>query len=92
MSGTDLKAFTEDYLDLVLNLTKFALFKNIKATSIPEYLATTDNPVVQETVKTSTVAWFNTLTDVLLELKNIGRYDNSYKSTIEATLLKFCRG
>jgi len=92
MSGTDLKSFVEDYLDLSLNLTKFALFKNIKATSIPGYLATDENPVVQETVKISPVAWFNGLTNTLLELKAVSRYDNSFKSTLEATLLKFCRG
>ena len=92
MSGTDLKSFVEDYLDLSLNLTKFALFKNIKATSIPGYLATDENPVVQETVKISSIAWFNNLTNTLLELKAVSRYDNSFKSTLEATLLKFCRG
>ena len=77
MSGVDLKAFVDGYLDFALNLTKFALFKNIKVTDIHV---------------PNNVAWLNRLTDTLLELKNTIRYDNSYKPTIEATLLKFCRG
>ena len=93
MSGADLKAFIDTYLDFTLNLTKFALFKNIKATSIPEYLAIQENQVVQQTVNIQdNVKWFNLLTDALLNIKFNIRYDTSYKATIEAALLKFCRG
>jgi len=91
-SGTDLKNFIDLYLEFTLDLSKYILFKNISITSIPAYLATKENPVVQNTVAIAEgLSWFNRLADMLLELKPIIRYDNSYKSTIEAYLLKFAR-
>lgn len=92
-SGTDLKNFIDNYIDFSLDLTKYILFKNISITNIPEYLATTENPVVQQTIDIpGAIKWFNSLTDILLEIKLNIKYDTSYKSTIEAYLLKFCRG
>ena len=91
-SGTSLKDFLDRYLAFVLDLAKFCIFKNIKVTNIPDYLATENNPVVQTTVKASTTAWFNDLVDTLLVLKNNVRAETTYNSTIEATLLKVCRG
>ena len=93
LNGTDLKAFVDNYLDFALNLTKFALFKNIKATGIPAYLATENNPVVQQTINIKdNIKWLNSLTDALLDIKFNIKNDTSYKATIEAALLKFCRG
>lgn len=91
-SGTDLKNFIDVYLEFALDLTKYSIFKNIALTSIPDYLATTDNPVVQQTVNIeNNVSWFNDLVDYLLELKLAIKYDASAKSTIEAFLVRKCR-
>ena len=91
-SGADLKNFIDVYLEFVLDLTKYILFNNISLTGIPEYLATKDNPVVQNTVMIeNALAWFNGLSDALLELKPIIKYDVSYRTTIEAYLLRLCR-
>ena len=64
----------------------------MQLTSIPEYLATTENPVVQQTINIEdNLTWFKNLVDVLLRLKLEIKYDASYKSTIEAFLLRTCR-
>jgi DNA polymerase-3 subunit gamma/tau len=91
-NGNDLKNFIEVYLEFILDLTKYILFKNVQLTSIPEYLATTENPVVQQTINIEdNLTWFKNLVDVLLRLKLEIKYDASYKSTIEAFLLRVCR-
>lgn len=91
-TGTNLKAFIDTYLEFIINLNKFNIFKDINITTIPAYLAAKDNPVVQNTVsiKDSKV-WFNSLIELLLQIKLQIRYDNSYKITIEAFLLSFCK-
>lgn len=92
MNGTNLKAFIDNYLDFVINLAKFNIFKDISLTAIPAYLATKENPVVQETVSIKDCQeWLRNLTNLLLQIKLQIRYDNSYKTTIEAFLLSFCR-
>jgi len=93
-SGEDLKGFIDSYLEFVLDLLKFSLFRNIELTDIPAYLASEDNAVVQYTVDSQQTdgAWFRRLVDALLEVKQAIKYDSSYKSTIEAYLLRFCRG
>ena len=92
-SGNDLKNFINTYLEFNLDLAKYCIFKNIQLTNIPEYLATVDNPVVQQTIDiANNLVWFRALIDLLLELKLSIKFDTSYKSTIEAYLLRFCRG
>lgn len=91
MTGTNLKAFVDNYLDFIINLSKYNLFKDISLTNIPSYLATKDNPVVQQTVGEGNEGWFKDLVDLLLQIKLQIRYDNSYTTTIEAYLLSFCR-
>ena len=92
-SGHDLKHFISSYLDFILDLTKYILFKNLSITAIPEYLEN----AVQYTTNlgagpADSIKWFNNFTDHLLQLKLTIRTDLSYKSTIEAYLLKACRG
>lgn len=91
-SGNDLKSFIDTYLEFSLDLAKYILFKDINLTSIPSYLATETNPVVQETIKIdNSLAWFRKLTDLLLTIKLEIKYDSSCRSTIEAYLLRACR-
>ena len=91
-SGKELKNFIEVYLEFILDLTKFNLIKDINCTSIPSYLATETNPVVQQTLQFPEITtWLNDLTDLLLKIKLETKYDSFYKSTIEAFLVRFCR-
>lgn len=91
-SGQDLKNFIDIYLEFILDLAKYSIFKSIDLTNIPEYLATNDNPVVQFTTnKDNSLNYFNSLATNLLELKALIKYDTEYKSTIEAFLINFIR-
>ena len=92
-SGTDLRDFINKYLELVLDLIKFNIFKDIHITNIQENLATQENPVVQQTLNINNCEeWLNRLVETLLDIKLAIRYDTSYKATICAYLIKFCRG
>ena len=91
-NGKELKNFIEVYLEFVLDLVKFNLIRDINCTSIPSYLATERNPVVQQTLNFPEIkTWLNDLTDLLLKIKLEIKYDSFYKSTIEAFLIRFCR-
>ena len=91
-NGKELKNFIEVYLEFILDLTKFNLIQDINCTSIPSYLATETNPVVQQTLNFPEIkTWLNDLTDLLLKIKLETKYDSFYKSTIEAFLIRFCR-
>ena len=92
--GKDLKQFIDEYLGFTLELTKYILFKNIALTNIPAYLENSTDPSVSVNMTTSfpdSLAWFNSLTDKLLEIKNAIKYDTSVKYTVEAYLLQICR-
>jgi DNA polymerase-3 subunit gamma/tau len=86
-TGVDLKSFIDLFLEFVLDLAKFKLFNDIKLTNIPEHYVSN----IQSTTEPSQITWFNELVDLLLKIKLEIRYDSTYKSTIEAFLLKFCR-
>jgi DNA polymerase-3 subunit gamma/tau len=93
--GVDLKQFISNYLDFVLDLCKYILFRSIDVTNIPKYMETTEDSSINIQYTTgidNNLAWFNKLSDRILEIKNNIKYDSSYKSTIEAYLLKTCRG
>ena len=87
-TGNDLKNFIDTYLAFSLDLTKYILFKNMDITSIPAYF----EPYVKQIVHIDDcLNWFKALNDLLLNLKLEIKYDTSYKSTIEAYLLRACR-
>jgi DNA polymerase-3 subunit gamma/tau len=92
--GRDLKQFIDDYLSFVLELTKYILFKNIGITNIPAYLENSADNMISVNYTTSfegALAWFNALTDKLLEIKSAIKYDTAVKAVIEAYLLQVCR-
>ena len=94
-SGRDLRQFINSYLGFVLDLTKFILFKDIHLTQLPEYLLTIQDTTVNIQYTTGIengLNWFNLLSDRLLEIKSEIKYDTAAKNTIEAFLLKTCRG
>jgi len=91
-SGADLKNFVNSYLEFVLDLIKYITFKDIVLTNIPAYLATEENAVVQYTVEIpDALNRFNEFAKSLLDLKAAIKYDSSYKSTIEASLIRLMR-
>lgn len=88
-AGNDLKLFTEQYLDFVLDLTKYCVFNNMSCIKIPLSM--------QEDIKFATsiennTNYYNKLVDKLLDMKNLIRYDSNMKNTIEISLLKIARG
>lgn len=89
--GTDLKVFIDNYMALVLDLAKYAIFSDLSCTTIPSFLATDDNPVVQHTLDLVDKAWLMNLVDLLLSIKQDIKYDQNSKLTIEAYLLKLCK-
>ena len=88
-SGRDLKLFIEQYLDFCLDLTKYTLFRSMTTVKIPVSLegrcsAFASIPNILE--------WINKLVDNVLNIKNTIRYDINSKTTIEAMMIKICRG
>jgi len=92
--GKDLKQFIDEYLSFILELTKYVLFKNISLTNIPAYLETAKDSSTNVSLTAffeGSLAWFNYLSDKLLEIKNAIKYDSTVKATIEAYFLQICR-
>ena len=87
-AGGDLKLFVEQYLEFVLDLTKYCLFKNMKLLKIPSSLEQrcsgySDIPNILD--------FSNYLVEKMLEVKNAIKYDANPKTTVEALLLVACR-
>lgn len=87
-AGGDLKLFVEQYLEFVLDLTKYCLFKNMKLLKIPSSLERrcsgySDIPNILD--------FSNYLVEKMLEVKNAIKYDTNPKTTVEALLLVACR-
>ena len=85
----DIKQFVGSYLEFVLDLNKYVLFKSIDITAIPKYL---ESEVQYLTSFEGAGLWYNKLAEYLLNLKTNIKYDLSQKATVEAYLLKLCRG
>lgn len=87
-SGNDLKLFVEQYLDFVLDLTKYCLFKDMAMTKIPMSLqARCDGYASIPNI----VAYSNDLVEKVLEIKNAIKYDVNSKTTVEAMFIAACR-
>lgn len=92
--GRDLKQFINDYLGFILEMTKYILFKNIAITNIPAYLENSADSMISVNYTTSfegALGWFNYVSDKLLEVKSVIKYDTAVKSVIEAYMLQVCR-
>lgn len=88
-SGNDLKLFVEQYLDFVLDLTKYCLFKNMRVVKIPLSL---ESRCERYSSINDILELSNKLVDNVLNVKNTIRYDINNKTTIEAMFIKMCRG
>ena len=89
--GQNLKNFIDIFISFILDLSKFSLFKDISITSIPSYLASENNSVVQFTVQNKDSEYFISLASKLLEIKTLIKYDLDYKSTILVKLLDIAK-
>lgn len=89
--GQNLKNFIDIFISFVLDLSKFSLFRDISMTSIPSYLASENNSVVQFTVQNKDSEYFISLASKLLEIKTLIKYDLDYKSTILVKLLDIAK-
>jgi DNA polymerase-3 subunit gamma/tau len=87
-SGADLKSFIELFLEFALDLSKYSIFKTMNVVNIPVYL---EGNVKGITEAIEDRAWYAKLIDAVLNIKLEIKYDSSYKSTIEALLLRFCK-
>lgn len=85
-SGLDLKRLVEQFLLFTIDLAKYCHFEDIKITSIPAYLEPRCK-AFKTNIKNA-VGCANSLTESMLELKSLIRYDTSYKATIEAYFIK----
>lgn len=86
--GYDLKSFIEQYLDFLLSVSKYCLFKDISLTNITsssiedlKYLTNIDNA--------SSV--FLYLISEVLNIKTSIKYDTNIKNTILIMLLRLCK-
>ena len=82
--GADLKLFIELFLEFVLDLTKYIIFKSFDVIKIPseyqdklEYTINVENPG----------KYYNHLIDKILELKQLIKGDSNLKTTIEVFLI-----
>jgi len=92
-SGGDLKLFIEQYLDFVLDLNKYCLFKDINLTKIPLSLEANNSEMCIKYVVgfEGSTAYFNQLMSKIFDIKNSLRYDTMPKTTISVGLINICR-
>lgn len=87
-SGKDLKLWAEAYLDFVLDLTKYALFKNMSLVKIPQSLVARCEGYANIP---DILMFSNDLVETMLDIKGAIKYDTNYRCTIEAMLIHASR-
>lgn len=90
-SGNDLKLFINQYLDFVIDVTKFCLFKDIALTNIPNNMLN-DLLVLTDIEHTDSSPFFQSLANAILNIKNAINGDTTIKLTILVMLTNLCRG
>jgi len=88
-AGNDLKLFVEQYLEFVIDLTKYCIFKNMKLLKIPTSL---EHRCLGYSNIQDILEFSKRLVEKVLEVKNAIKYDPNPKTTIEALLIMLCRG
>ena len=99
-SGKDLKLFVEQYLEFVLDLTKYCIFKDMACVKIPLSLEAVKNEAGEPSSRCvkyvtgfdGSLEYFNNLVAKILDIKNTIKYDVNNKTTIEAMCIAICRG
>lgn len=88
-AGKDMKAFVDQYMSFVLDLIKYALFKDMGATKLPLSL---EDKVRYAVSFEGNIKVFNKIVEELLALKNNIRYDENASLSIKVTFVKLLRG
>lgn len=87
--GNDLKLFIDTYLSFTFDLIKYCVFGTLTITQIPQ----TYEGLVKHTVGIEGAReYFIKMSEKLLELKNMIKYDTNIRTTIETYLTVLCRG
>lgn len=86
-SGNDLSLFIDQYLDFVLDLTKYCYFKDIENTKIPSYLLQELNYTTGVSDNIDTSKYFKLLTNKILNIRNELKNDKNIKTTLTISLL-----
>ena len=82
--GNDLKIFFDMFIEFVLDLTKYVIFKSFDIIKIPD----TYKDKIEYTVNVEDAArYYNHLLDSLLETKVLLKGDNDIKTTLEISLI-----
>ena len=85
-AGKDMKAFIDGYLDFTLDLTKYCLFKTMKATRLPESFEI-EMKYITGSDSGDNSKYFKHLANKILGIKNMIRNDGNAKTTILVSLL-----
>lgn len=85
--GNDLKLFIVQYMDFLLDITKYAILKDTSLTKIPQYL----KGDLDYTSSIVTIERLNWVCDKVMELSNLMRLDSMPKTTITIGLLNISR-
>lgn len=83
--GKDLKSFVDEYLKFILDLTRYSIFKDMSLTKLPLHL---EEKVKFAVAFENNITAFNLISNELLELKNLIRFDDNYILTIKAFFIR----
>ena len=87
-NGANLVKFIDTFLDFNLDVLKYILYNDIKITKLPITLL--DKLKYSTSIENSQKYYFYII-DNLLDTKNMLKYNNNIKSTIEVMFSKMCR-
>lgn len=88
LSGKSLPQFIDQYLRFIIDVAKYAILKDIKATTIPR----SDEQLITGIINfENPVQYYSYVMDKLLALKNMLKNDVDPKSTVEVACLQVCR-
>lgn len=88
-NGNDLKIFIDQFIDFILDMFNYCIFKDFNIIKIP---STFKDKVEYNTQIENNTTYFSKILDELLNLKNSLRYDTTIKNTVLITLLRLSRG
>ena len=88
-SGKDLTLFINQYLEFILDLTKYCIFHSMELVKIP--ISMREDIAYATNIENNT-SYFKNFSTRLLKLSNLLKNDTMPKTTIEVAMLEYCRG
>ena len=86
--GNDLKLFINQFIDFIMDLNKYCIFKDFQIIKIPQAF---ESDIKYATELENSHKYFNYLLDKLLEIKNLIKYDAN-KNTVLIMFIAILRG